>query len=253
MIAQNDFFIEENIIKNIPESNYNIISHIIEDIGAIARTTFRSIYIIDYYKQNFLYVSDNPLFLCGMLPEEVKDLGYGFYLNHMPADDLKFLLKVNKVGFEFINSVAKKEKRNYTLSCDFNILHKYSQKTQLINHQITPLRLTEDGQVWLALCVSSIASGQEAGNILMSNTNDRKYLTYNIQAEKWNEKLIPILKEIEKEILKLSAMGFSMKEIAVNINRSFDTVKLYRKTIFNKFDVNNISEAISYAKIRRLI
>lgn len=46
MIAQNDFFIEENIIKNIPESNYNIISHIIEDIGAIARTTFRSIYII---------------------------------------------------------------------------------------------------------------------------------------------------------------------------------------------------------------
>ena len=59
MIAQNDFFIEENIIKNIPESNYNIISHIIEDIGAIARTTFRSIYIIDYYKQNFLYVSDN--------------------------------------------------------------------------------------------------------------------------------------------------------------------------------------------------
>lgn len=253
MIAKNDFFIEENIIKNIPESNYNIISHIIEDIGAIARTTFRSIYIIDYYKQNFLYVSDNPLFLCGMLPEEVKDLGYGFYLNHVPVDDLRFLLKVNKVGFEFISSVVEEEKRNYTLSYDFNIIHKYSQNTQLINHQITPLRLTEGGQVWLALCVSSIASGQKAGNVIMSNTIARKYLTYNLQSEKWNEKLIPELKDIEKDILKLSAMGFTMKDIATQINRSFDTVKLYRKTVFNKLGVNNIPEAISYAKIRRLI
>lgn len=253
MIVQNDFFIEENIIKNIPESNYSIISNIIEDIDAIARTTFRSIYIIDYYKQNFLYVSDNPLFLCGMLPEEVKDLGYGFYLNHVPADDLKFLLEINKVGFEFINSVVEKEKRNYTLSYDFNIIHKYSQKTQLINHQITPLRLTEDGQVWLALCVSSIASGQKAGNVIMSNAISRKYLKYNLQNKNWDENIIPELKEIEKDILKLSAMGFTMKEIATQIYRSFDTVRLYRKTVFNKLGVNNISEAINYAKIPRLI
>ena len=186
-------------------------------------------------------------------PEEVKDLGYRFYLNHVPADDLKFLLEVNKVGFEFINSVAEKEKRNYTLSYDFNIIHKYSQKTQLINHQITPLRLTEDGQVWLALCVSSIASGQKAGNVIMSNAISRKYLKYNLQNKNWDENIIPELKEIEKDILKLSAMGFTMKEIATQVYRSFDTVRLYRKTVFNKLGVNNISEAISYAKIRRLI
>ena len=66
-----DFFIKDNIIDKISDEAYNDIAAIIEDIDTFARTTYRSVYVIDYYKQNFLYVSENPLFLCGMDANEI--------------------------------------------------------------------------------------------------------------------------------------------------------------------------------------
>jgi DNA-binding NarL/FixJ family response regulator len=44
-----------------------------------------------------------------------------------------------------------------------------------------------------------------------------------------------------------------MTEIADIISRSFDTVKSYRKSLLEKLDVANISEAISFAINYRLI
>ena len=41
----------------------------------------------------------------------------------------------------------------------------------------------------------------------------------------------------EKQILTLSAQGYTMKEIAEKMLRSFDTVKFYRRQIFEKLDV----------------
>ena len=40
----------------------------------MARVSYQSVYLIDYFNQSFLYVSDNPLFLCGHSAEEVKEL-----------------------------------------------------------------------------------------------------------------------------------------------------------------------------------
>ena len=57
----------------------------------------------------------------------------------------------------------------------------------------------------------------------------------------------PELKDMEKDVLKLSAMCYTMNEIAGEVNRSFDTVKSYRKSLFEKLGVNNITEAISFA------
>ncbi|MDR0429490.1 MAG: LuxR C-terminal-related transcriptional regulator [Tannerellaceae bacterium] len=118
---------------------------------------------------------------------------------------------------------------------------------------ITPLRLTEKGNVWLALCVASISSSDTSGNIEMSKYNSNKYWNYNRKAQKWQEILRPELKDVEKEVLRLSAKGYTMHNIADQINRSFDTVKVYRKDLFEKLGVDNISEAICYAMNHRLI
>ena len=62
----------------------------------------------------------------------------------------------------------------------------------------------------------------------------------------------PELKDMEREVLKLSAMGYTMNEIADIISRSFDTVSPTGKPV-RKLDVANISEAISFAINYRLI
>lgn len=252
MAEINDFFIEENSIEFISDEKYKTVQEIVENIDAIARTTYMSLYVIDYYKQNFLYVSDNPLFLCGMAAETVKELGYNFYMNHVVPEDLQLLLEINTAGFKFLRNVPINEVRDYTISYDFFLKNKDSRKKQLINHQITPLRQIENGKVWLGLCVASISSSNKSGNIKMLKNKSGVYWNYNRESKKWKEAIRPELKPVEKEVLKLSAMGYTMCEIADEINRSFDTVKAYRKNIFEKLGVNNISEAISYVMNHRL-
>lgn len=248
-----NFFIKENTIEYISDESYDTITHIIEDIDAFARTTYKSVYVIDYYRQNFPYVSDNPLFLCGMTADEVKELGYNFYINQVTPEDLQLLLEINVAGFQFLQEIATEDIRDYTVSYDFHIINKGSNKKRLINHQITPLRLTGSGKVWLALCAASISSSDKSGNITMFQNKSKKYWQYNRESRKWNEMLRPELKDVEKDVLKLSAMGFTMNEIADEVNRSFDTVKAYRKSLFEKLGVDNISEAINYAMNHRLI
>ena len=56
--------------------------------------------------------------------------------------------------------------------------------------------------------------------------------------------LRPKLKNVEIEVLRLSAMGYTMNEIADEVHRSQDTVKMHRKDIFEKLNVDNIAAAI---------
>lgn len=248
-----DFFIKENIIEYISDEEYDEIAHVIADIDAFSHTTYKSVYVIDYYKHNFLYVADNPLFLCGMNSKEVRELGYDFYLNHVIPEDLNLLLEINAAGFQFLQNIPAEEAKDYTVSHDFHIYNKDSNKKRLINHQITPLRLTTTGKVWLALCIVSISSRHKSGNIEISRDKVKGLWLYNRTNKRWKESVRPEFSEVEKEVLRLSAMGFTMNEIANEINRSFDTVKGYRKSLFEKLGVENISEAISYAMNHRLI
>lgn len=65
MAKVKDFFIKENIIENVHIDAYANISSIIEDIDAFARTTYRSLYIIDYHKQSFFMYPITHCFFVG--------------------------------------------------------------------------------------------------------------------------------------------------------------------------------------------
>jgi hypothetical protein len=85
MIESKDFFIRENEITYVSDEDYSLMELYIQFLDAFARTTYKSIYVIDYYRKNFLYVSDNPLFLCGMSAAQVQEMGYEFYIKQVLA------------------------------------------------------------------------------------------------------------------------------------------------------------------------
>lgn len=63
----------------------------------------------------------------------------------------------------------------------------------------------------------------------------------------------PRLSEREQQILEYSAKGMSLKEISEKVFLSTETVKFHKKKITEKTGTQNISEAISYAKMNKLI
>ncbi|WBX76115.1 LuxR C-terminal-related transcriptional regulator [Tenacibaculum ovolyticum] len=248
----NDFFSTKNTVNTISETEVQQTSNYLAAIKAFARTTYKSIYIIDYQEKGFEYVSDNPLFLCGHTAKEVKEMGYAFYFKYVTKPDLDLLLKINTAGFDFYEKLPVEERLSYTISYDFNLKNK-EKKTILINQKLTPLFLNKDGKIWKAVCIISLSTEQDSGNIKIYKQEDNNMFIYDLEGDFWKSKEKITLTNREKEILQYSVRGFKINEIAETIFVSPDTVKFHRKKLFEKLEVANITEAISYAANNKLI
>ncbi|MDE5841156.1 MAG: helix-turn-helix transcriptional regulator [Muribaculaceae bacterium] len=246
-----DFFIPDNEVRLSDELDYSRTNEFIRTAEAFSRTTYQSVYIIDYFKQNFLYVSPNPMFLCGLSQEHMMKLGYGFYFKYVPEDEQEILIDINRAGFAFLNSIPVDERKDWYIQYDFHIIN--NGKPILINHKLTSLALTSDGRVWLALCVVSASSHSAPGHIEIHRVNSPDYFEYNRTTRRWDKRNMPTLTDGEKTVITYSIQGLTMTEIADKMCLSPETIKKYRKQIFEKLRVRNISEAIIAATNNKML
>lgn len=250
-ITIGDFFTFLNSVDNIDESDYSKVELIVEAAKAFERSMYQCIYIIDYHKKEFLYVSKNIIRLCAENAQKIKDFGYEFYFNYVPTEDLKMLLDINSSGFKLFETLPYKERTEYVISYDFHI--KNGNKKRLINHKLTPIALSKDGKIWLAICIISLASGNKPGNVIIKKPGADIFYQYEFSSQKWKIRNELVLSDIEREVLFLSAQGYTMNDIAKIICKSIDTVKACKRNLFSKMGVKNISEAITYAQNHQLL
>ncbi|SDC66725.1 response regulator transcription factor [Niabella drilacis] len=252
-ISVNDFFKPVKTDNTLSDSDYVVVARYIDLLNAVSRLSNASLYLVDYNARGFLYVSDNPLFLCGYTPEEVKELGYTFYLNQVPEQDLQLLLEINTAGFQFFEKLPLPERTQYIVSYDFHLKNRADHTQTLINHKLTPLEIRQNGEIWLALCMVSHSTNRTAGNILLQNRYNGHSLTYNRVSKKWKKMPGVMLSNREKEIIQLSFKGYSSDKIAENLFISKETVKFHKKNIFRKLNVTNITQAVSVASRDKII
>mgnify|MGYP000864798326 CR=1 FL=1 len=249
MVKKEDFFTGVNCATCVSEDEYAKLPPFIEAFDAVARTTYKSIYVIDYHRQNFLYVSDNPFYLCGMTAEEVQELGYDFYLKFVPESEHELLLEANCAGFQFAESIPPERWSEYTISYDFHICP--PQKTPiLINHKITPLKMSSDGHLWLAFCIASLSAAPSSGNIEVTNFRNERLWAY--RNNQWKEEQI-ILTKREQDVVYLLVQRETIKGIAQKLYRAEDTVKLYQKSLYKKLKVKNRVGAVLCILNKRII
>jgi DNA-binding CsgD family transcriptional regulator len=251
MTKIDDFFIPSNTVLNIPEEEYRKTAVLIDSFNAVSRAIYQSLYIIDYYKKNFLHVLNNPLFLCGNTAQEVQKMGFMFYLQYVPEKEQKMLIEINAAGFDFFEKLPANEKIKCTISCDFHLVN--GRKKTLVNHKLTPILLDKEGRIWLAACIVSLSSHSTSGNVMACIIDRPVFWEYSLKNHSWEEKERIILNEREKEILSFSSQGYTMGEIADKLCVALDTVKFYKKRIFEKMQVKNITEALSFAVNHKLL
>ncbi len=248
----NSFFSSKNTVNKLTEQETDQTYNYLEAVKALSRTTYNSIYVIDYEKKGFEYVSDNPLFLCGHTAEEVKDMGYEFYFKYVPEKDLELLLKINTIGFDFYEKIPLEERKAHTISYDF-LLKNTEGKSILINQRLTPIFLNNEGKIWKALCIVSLSNKPNSGNITIYKNGSDKIFEYDLNGDYWKTQEKIKLSDREKEILHYSIRSYAIKDIAEKLFISPDTVKFHRKKLFEKLEVSNISEAITCATNNNLI
>ncbi|MFI3298055.1 MAG: helix-turn-helix transcriptional regulator [bacterium] len=240
-----DFFIHSNNVNDITGEDYNNICLLTDTVESFARSTYKSIYIIDYFRKDFLYLSDNLPYLLGITKEEIKKLGYNIYTSYVPKEEQEMLLEINKAGFDFFDNLPVEERKKWIINYDFNILN--GRHKRLINHTITPIYLTKEGRIWLGLCTIALSANNKPGNIMMKKIGSNTHNEYSLSTHEWNKKQEKELSQDEKNMLILSAQGYTMTEISEMMYKSIDSIKYYKRRIFEKFNVKNITEALAYA------
>ena len=244
-ITETDFFNPLNAVTGISDTDYKRMSDTIDNVlNSMTQISDWGFYIIDYFKQNFLYVSDNIAYWCGIPAENVKDLGYKLYTDYVQQEDLAMLKEINDSGFKQFERFPEEDRCKYSITYDFHFVN--SCKTRLIHHRLTPLAL-KNGKIWLALCGIALSFNQTPGHIILRKHKDLKYLEYSLTKHQWIQKINPLLSDIEKEIIKLSAKGFLVKEIADILCKSEDTIKTYRKNMIKALGLPNFTAVITHA------
>lgn len=243
---RNSTLLTKNHIGKIPDEERCEQNDYLDAIKAFARLTYESVYVINYETMAFEYVSENPLFLCGYSSEEVMKLGYEFYFKNVPEDDLTLLNIINEAGFDFFKNLPGEEKIQYSITYDFHLLNRDGKK-MLINHKLTPLLLTRDKKMWKAMCIVSISHHKSPGNIYIYKQGSDEIWELDLKDKGWHKSEKPKLTKREIEVLHLHAQGLSINEIAERVSVTPDTVKYYRRQIFDRLNVSTIAEALSYA------
>lgn len=230
----------------ITEEDYVSVQSKLETIDIFARLTNHGVFVADLFRNNFLYVSDNPLVLLGCSKEEVLARGYRHLIDNAPDSEKQVMAELVTASLNAHHNMKAEERQSHTISCNFHFM--LDGRPVLVNHKISPLATDARGIVWLALCVVSPSVHDDIGHITATVEGKDGYSQYSLDEHCWirNNRLAVLTSE-ERMMLYLSAQGCSMREIGERMFRSTDTVKMYRKHLFAKLGVSNITEALNYA------
>ena len=251
--AMSGLLVGNETLAKVSDVKYSKVQSYFEMLDAVSRLTYQSIYVMDYCKMNFLYVSDNPIFLCGYSREEVMAKGFDFLIEQCKPEEVHALVEINRASMDFIHHVPVSERCRYSVSYNYHIRSPRVGEWRLVHHKRTPLALSDAGELWLILCSVDWAPDDSELRATVTSEISSKVWYYDMNTMSWNESAQENLTDLEKAVLVLSNRGLTMNEIADTIFKSVDSVKGYRKSLFAKLGVSNITEAIACAKARKLV
>lgn len=244
--------IHQNTIDYISEERYEKeMGGYIKTAESFAMMSCPSVYIYDFYQRKCVYVSDNPLFLCEHSVEEIKEMGLKYVENFVPEEEQKMLIEMNKAFFNFLDANVPVNDRCKVYSmCDFHI--SFKDKKILVNQKSCPLALTDDGKVWLLLCIVSFSPHREVGNIELHFHGEKHFWKYSLDSHDWVEAELKLLTTIERTVLMLAIQGKGSYEIAKEMGLSENTVKFHRRSILRKCMAGSLMEAYVNAVMQKM-
>lgn len=122
----------------------------------------------------------------------------------------------------------------------FRVVHSEGQE-QAIVYTSSALKKDEDGKTKSIACIA--ISLDDIFNTPKTLWELRDYIAGKINTEKVN-----LMTERQKEVMKLIGQGFSRKSIAQELNLSEYTIEDHKKSLFKKFNCNNVKKLAQLAR-----
>ncbi len=226
------------------EGDFSTLNDFKQLLTVISNLSDIDAYILNYKESEFEYVTPGSR-LRQYNPSLNKKLSFDYYKQIVHPEDLEFLIKINRTGFDFFYSLPVDRRKNGYITYNFRIKNK-DGKYQIVNHKLTPLQLTKEGVINYSLCVLSEPTSDSPGNAYIKMNDTLKVYEFLPDKMKFVEVVTQKLSQRLYDLLKLASQGKKEKEIAELMGISIYTVKFHKRTIFQKTGTKNITEAIQW-------
>ena len=245
-----------SFIKNYPlsfetEPDYSKLEGHRQSLNALTNLGYQNIFVIDFYKNNYWYLEILPFFLYGHTKEEVIAMGIGFRSKVVMEEERERQSKIYFSLLDFIMQLPLERRKNVLFYTSHKCHHK-SGHIFSIGLQVTPFLLDSNGNVWMALGRVSLASKTHNSEAFIEMLDTKERFDYNIIRQTFIASTTTHLSEREQMILALSAQGYTEQEISDSLYISKNTVKFHKQNVFDKFKVDNLSEAYCYTLVHKL-
>lgn len=174
---------------------------------------------------------------------EINSIWEDELLARVHPDDLQKKYRLEFKFFQQLKSVDANERLDYNLITRLRMKNK-DGKYLLIKHRLLYLGSTEEGNVWLTLCLYNMVynhPGFDVPDGLIINTRTGEIT--DIERGNLND----MLSVREVQVLQFINQGIKSKEIAGKMSLSLHTVNRHRQNIFKKLNVNSALEACRIA------
>lgn len=167
-----------------------------------------------------------------------------FLEKRIHPDDLLVLADLQIRVLNYIFGLPLEERTNYKHIFEFRVLNANEEYIRVISqHQI--LEISEVGEPLIMLGVADVSPDQSPeSNVKFRLVNSK---TGEIVPFPVMDSTVKLSKR-EVEVLKMVNDGMLSKEISNQLSISIHTVNRHRQNILEKMDVDNLMEAINYAR-----
>lgn len=217
----------------------------IEIANVFASLSHHGVYIVDLSTGKFLFTSNHPLLRCGLTEEDLLDTGLEYLSPMLPTDERVFLKDIKSLivsGYENI-PIEHRRQLNFFLNFHINI----GKRPTMVCHKLRLADFDGNGDPQQLIGIVSPSVHCKEPVILVTIPRKDYAYHYSHESDSWKPYPLIFFSDKEKEMLRMTIHGHSIKEIATLMCKSTETIKYYRRQIFSKLNVKNITEALSYA------
>jgi DNA-binding CsgD family transcriptional regulator len=210
--------------------------------------------LLDMSTSGVIYSTEKLTQLTGVSNEEIVKQGSSFFDQLIHPKDLELVHKVHAKTIKLFN-------KQYYKALNFPFIfstYQFQLKTADNTYHnksvfIKPAYFSETGIPLLgyAVAYNDVKMGFE--RFTLSNMEKKKKLYYASMTDKFVDWDTVKLKQIEIDILSLTSKGYSEAKIAKELGVKLDLLRYYKKSIYKKYHVSNIAEAVYIALFYELI
>ncbi|GHT66017.1 hypothetical protein AGMMS50239_26810 [Bacteroidia bacterium] len=202
-----------------------------------------SVYVIDFHKQCFHFVSDHELFLSEYSLDDALKMGYDFFSKIVYPEDLQLFIGIHRAVLQYLSEPdSNPQEIDYFA---FNVRLLNHGLPLMVYHKISLIFINDCAR--MAVCHLSGSVIHKSGNLGIYSKDKKKYSSYSFEKHQWQEKKLINLTNREKEILKLAKQGKSNKEISDILCVSEKTIWNTETMLYRKLGVHSMLEAVIFA------